>query len=606
MSEIVPAPWRGAPLGLWVMVGLVTVSLGLGMAIPGALASGPVSVFPIAGSRYNRPAAQIAFRGVSPGAIGRLRVVGSRSGAHRGRVKADSDREGASFLPDKPFAAGETVTVSTRLDVLGASNGRFTFAIAHVAPLISTGRLGGIPPAGPHGVMHFRSEPDFQPPSLTVTDDAAPPAEGDVFLAPQNGPIQDGPMILDPRGHLVWFSPYPVAKEVFVNDLRVQDLHGQRVLTWWQGFRNAGFGQSSGVGVIVNRHYQRIATVKAANGLEAGSHEFMLTPQGDAYITASSPVWLPGTRHPTINSVVQEIDVKTGLVLFEWDALDHVPPSASYISAASSRATFDPYHLNSISIESDGNLLVSMRNTSAVYEIDRRSGRVLWTLGGKQSSFTMGQGTETYLQHDAVAQPDGTLTIFDNGGGLPFLHRQSRGIRERLDLGAMTVSPIAEYDHSPSLRSAIEGGVQLLPDGNVFIGWGAQPYFSEYNAAGRQIFDAHFNKPIASYRAYRFAWNGQPLTSPALAVSASTRGTRRAYVSWNGATGVSSWRILAGPRPRALAPVTTAPKTGFETTILLHSAAPYLAVRALGVDGHVLSTSRTVATRVRARPGRGR
>jgi Arylsulfotransferase (ASST) len=579
----------------WLMTVPVLVAPSSGVVTccvhPAQAALVSVSVFPVPGSRYNRPVTQIAFRGVSPDAIGHVRVVGSRSGVHIGRVEADSDGQGASFLPYKPFAPGETVTVSTRLDVLGAASGRFTFAIAHVVPLIPNGTLSDVPRAYPYGVMHFRSEPGLEPASLTVTDDAAPASEGDIFVAPQNGPIQNGPMIVDPAGQLVWFRPYPVAKNVFVNDFRVQDLYGQAVLTWWQGFRNAGFGQSRGVGVIVNSDYQKIATVRAADGLDAGSHEFLVTPDGDAYITASSPVLLPGHRVPAIDSVVQEIDIKTGLVLFEWHALDHVPLSASVTSEGS---WFDPYHVNSISVGSDGNLLVSMRNTSAVYEIDHRSGRVLWTLGGKGSSFVMGPGTSTYLQHDAVVQPDGTVTIFDNGGGLPFLHPQSRGIHERLDLNTMTVTLISEYDHSPSLRAVVEGGMQVLPDGDAVIGWGSDPAFSESNAGGQQILDAHFNEPITSYRAYRFAWSAQPWTAPALVVSGSTGGTTRLYVSWNGATDVSAWQVLGGPTSRALRPVETAPKTGFETVISLHGTDRYFAAQALDIDGRVLSTSRTI------------
>ena len=501
-------------------------------------------------------------------------------------------------MPNQPFAQGETVTVTTGLDVIGASGGRFTFAIAHIVPLIPNGTLSDIPRALPHGVMHFRSEPGLEPASLTVTDDAAPASEGDIFLAPQNGPIQNGPMILDSAGQLVWFLPLPVATNVFVNDFRVQNLYGQPVLTWWQGFRNAGFGQSRGVGVIVNSHYQQIATVRAADGLDAGSHELLITPDGDAYITASSPVRLPGRRVPTIDSVVQEIDIKTGLVLFEWHALDHVPLSASVTSEGS---WFDPYHVNSISVGADGNLLVSMRNTSAVYDIDHQTGRVLWTLGGKDSSFAMGPGTETYLQHDAVAQPDGTLTLFDNGGGLPFLHPQSRAIQERLDLRTMTATLIGECDHSPSLRTVVEGGMQLLGDGDAMVGWGSEPYFSECDPAGKQIFDAHFNEPIDSYRAYRFPWNAQPWTAPALAVSASAGGMTSLYMSWNGATDVSEWQVLGGVTSRALRPVETTPDTGFETAVAVHTADRYFSARALDEDGNVLSTSRVIAVNHRGR-----
>jgi hypothetical protein len=500
LSMLTLSRWRRTTSPLTLVV-LGFVAAGHGMAANSKSTHGrsiAVAVFPIPGSHYNRPATQIVFRGVPRRAIGRVTVVGSRSGVHTGRVEADSDGHGASFMPARPFRVGETVTVKTRLNILGGTRGRFSFTIGNVAPLIRCAQLGGIPRARPGDLAHFASRPDLRPVSVRVTTDQAPSSEGDIFVGPQNGPVQNGPMILDPHGGLIWFLPSAVSKGRYANDFRVQDLHGRPVLTWWQGCRNSGIGLGSGV--IVGRSYRRLATVNAANGLAEDSHELLVTPQGDAYITATSPVRLRITRPPTIDWVVQEVDLKTGLLLFEWHALDHVPLSASWVSVRSAQAFYDPYHLNSISLASDGNLLVSMRNTNAAYLIDHRSGRVLWTLGGKHSSFSMGAGTRTWAQHDAVLQPDGTVTIFDNGGGLPFVHPQSRGIRERIDARQKTATLIREYDHDPSLRVEVEGGMQLLPDGNAFIGWGAQRYFSEYDPSGRQIFDAHFTDPIASYR----------------------------------------------------------------------------------------------------------
>jgi hypothetical protein len=582
----------------FALVGSVLVVLGaVGVgARPASAAAETVYVFPIPGSRYNRPETQIAFRGISPAALGPVAVVGSLSGVHAGRIEADADGDGASFLPDKPFAPTEMVTVTTRLDVFGSRRGKFTFAIANIAPPFKTGTLTATP--GPHD--SFQSRPDLQPASIVITKNKAPASEGDIFLAPQTGPVQDGPVILDPYGHLVWFLPYPLKDNVFVNDFRVEDLHGQPVLTWWQGVRDTPFGQSRGVGVIYNRRYQRIATVSAADGVDAGSHEFVITPQGDAFITATSPVYLPVSREETLDSVVQEIDIKTGLVLFEWSALDHVPLRDSYISPTSpGLPVFDPFHINSISVASGGDLLVSMRNTWAVYLIDHRTGRILWTLGGKDSSFRMGPGTRTAFQHDVTLQPDGTVTMFDNGGGLPFVHAQSRGIHERLDLATRKATLIAQYEHSPPLLSPVEGSIQLLPDGDAFVGWGAVKFFSEYNASGRQIFDAHFLAPVASYRAYRFNWSGEPTTKPALAVSPHRDGSSTAYASWNGATDVSSWRVLAGSGSKSLAPVGSAPKRAFETRIRADSAGPYFAVQALAVNGQVLATSNVAVVRKR-------
>ncbi len=550
--------------------------------------SPPVAVFPSPNTRYNLPQTQISFRGVSGRTIGAIRVVGSASGAHSGQFVMHSDGDGASFVPDNPFSAGESVTVTTHLNVIGGTAGTFRFAIAHSWGLLPYGKFPVVS-AGSNGVQRFRSRADLQPAAVTVTTDHAPASDGDIFVAPQFGPYQDGPLILDPRGNVIWFLPRPVSQNTLVTDFRVQNLYGRPVLTWWQGNSNAGHGR--GVGIIFDRNYRQIATVQAANGLDMGLHEFLITPQGDAYIGASSPVHLAGVAKPSVDSVVQEIDIKTGLVLFEWHAMDRVPLSASYFTPKNPGHIFDPYHLNSIALDRDGNLIISLRNTSAVYKVDPRTGRVIWTLGGKQSSFKMGSGTSTWGQHNAVVQQDGSVTLFDDGAGPPKVHSYSRGIRESLNGADMTASLIKQYGHSPAISANFEGNLQLLGDGEAFIGWGQQPYFSEYDAAGQQDYDAHFNVPTSTYRAYRFPWSAQPPTIPALAVGPNPDGSTNLYASWNGATDVSSWRVLAGSAPGALSAVGQEPKTGFETRIAVHSAATYFAVQSLGSSGNVLSTS---------------
>jgi hypothetical protein len=575
------------------LAGVLTASVALALACTAAASAPPVSVYPLPGSAYNRPQEQIAFRGIPASQIGPIQVVGSLSGVHTGTIEADSDGQGGSFLPSKPFDPGETVTVHTKLNIVGASDGTFTFKIANVAPLLSYGKLPLVR-AGNDGVQHFRSAPGLLPASVTVLENHAPAADGDIFVAPQFGPLQDGPMILNPDGKLLWFDPYPVSTNTLITDFRVQELYGQPVLTWWQGNTNNGHGR--GEGVIYNSHYQQIATVRAANGLDAGLHEFLLTNNGDAWIIASSPINLPGVSKPTIDSVIQEIDIKTGLVLFEWDALDHVPLSESYFTPSSPGHIFDPYHANSITIAPNGDPIVSMRNTSAIYEIDRQTGRIVWTLGGKDSSFEMGPGTVTWGQHDAVLQPDGTLTVFDDGGGPPRVQRYSHAIHERIDTVNHTATLISAYYHWPLVAANFEGSVQLLPGGETFVGWGQQPYFSEYNAQGKQDFDARFTAPTSSYRAYRFVWSGQPLTKPALALQPDPNGATDLYASWNGATDISAWRVLAGPNPGSLKAVGEQPWRNFETEIVDHSAAPYYAVQALSATGQVLGTSPATAT----------
>jgi hypothetical protein len=562
--------------------------VGLCVCVSGARAASPaVSVFPSPGTISALPGTQITFRGLPPSQIGQVQVVGSRSGTHTGRIAPDSDGHGGSFLPSKPFAAGETVTVKTGLNVMGASNGTFSFGVATPA-----GRIGPIAPphvpAGAHGIQRFHTAPGLQPPAVQITKRGAPAGLGDIFVAPQFGPSQDGPMVLDTSGNLVWFHPIP--RNMLATDFRVQHLFGKPVLTWWQGFVNHGSGR--GVDVIYDTSYRPIATVKAANGLQgADLHEFLLTNNGDAYIIAVSPLHRGRSNRPTKDSVVQEIDIKTGLVLFEWHALDHIPLNESFFRPSTRGHAFDPFHANSVDIDRDGNLIVSLRNTWAVYKIDHNTGAVIWTLGSSRSTFRMGPGTRTAFQHDAIVNQDGTITMFDDGAGPPAKHKQSRAIRVAIDLRNKTARLVKAYDHSPRLLASFEGGAQPLARGDLFVGWGAQPYFSEFNSRGRLDFDARFVAPTTSYRAYRLVWHASPANRPGIAWAGASHGLTNVYASWNGATDFSGWRLLEGSSPTSLSGVRALRKHGFETAIGARLSKPYIEVQALGRGGRVLATS---------------
>ena len=573
-----------------VVVALAAASALLAAA-PAALAQPAVAVFPSPNTDSALPQTQITFRGIPASQIGQVTVVGSSSGAHSGTIQADSDGQGGSFIPSTPFTAGETVTVTTGLDVTGGTNGSFHFGIAVPFGSINPMKLPQVP-AGSNGLQHFHSRPDLEPASITINKRSSAAYGGDIFLTPQYGPVQDGPMILDASGNTIWFQPLPANQ--LATDFRVQTLNGQPVMTWWQGYTNNGSGR--GEGVIYNSSYQQIATVQAGNGLQGMDlHEFLVTPQGDAYVVGVSPIHYGSMKRPLMDAVVQEIDIKTGLVLFEWHALDHIPISASFFKNGAPGAVFDPYHLNSIALDTDGNLLVSVRNTWAVYKIDHQSGAVMWVLGSSQNSFKMGAGTQTAFQHDVVLQPNGVLTMFDDGAGPPRVHSQSRALEESLNETSKTVTLVRQFEHSPGLSANFEGGAQLLPGGDLFVGWGQQPYFTEFNSAGQEVFDARFTSNTSSYRAYKFAWSGQPATPPAVAAAPNNDGTTQVWSSWNGATTVSSWRVLAGSSPSKLTPLLTALKQGFETGASAPTGMGVFEVQALDSKGNVLSTSATAS-----------
>ena len=576
---------------------LVRCALGAALLVSCATASSAlaVDVFPIPGAHVAAPGTQITFRGVAPSQLTGITVIGSRSRSHGGSIRADSDGVGGSFVPGRAFRAGETVTVHTHFNITGARNGTFSFQVANPASGLPT-RPGTSPERTPGDVYTFHTT-SLRPAAVHMDRTGG---DGDIFLGPQEGPLTAGAEILDRNGHLVWYHPAPAGNSV--TDFRVQSYRGQPVLTWWQGHVNAGTG--SGTDYIYDSSYRQIATVRAANGLGADLHEFEVTSANTALITAYYPVYVNGrsvhrpARQIVLDSVVQEIDIPTGLVLFQWDSLDHVPltDSRGLLPPRNTRQPFDYFHVNAIDVDPDGSLVISARNTWAAYKLSRQTGHVIWTLGGRHSTFKLGPGATFAFQHDVRIRSAGdtTVTLFDDGGGPPKVH-PSRALELALDLTHRTARVVYQRQHSPSLAAFFEGNNELLLNLDNFVGWGGVPYFTEYDRNGKVVLDGRFVGANSSYRAYRFGWTGVPLQPPALA--ATKRGNRMlVYASWNGATNVWSWSVLGGASASGLRPLAGSRSHGFETAIET-TAQRAVAVAALDRAGHVLGRSAVTAPR---------
>jgi hypothetical protein len=458
------------------------------------------------------------------------------------------------------------------------------------------------PPLKPGPSQRFRSRPDLKPPVVQIKTPAKGTAPGYVFLAPKMAVAQAGPMIMDDRGHLVWFRPLKFTKGV--TDFRAQRYRGKPVLTWWRG-RLSNVGVGDGWYVIYDTSYRPIAEVRPGNGLVGDVHEFRLTSRDTALMT------IYHRRHVDLTSIggpkdgliwdgiVQEVDIPTGRVLFEWHSYPAIGVKESYSSPPRKQLgtkafPYDYIHLNSIDEEPNGNLLISGRNTHAVYEVNRRTGKVLWRLGGKKSDYRLGPGVKFAWQHDARRQPDGTISVFDNGSAPP-VEKFTRVLVLRVDDQHKRVTLVRSYHHPKRLLSPFEGNAQFLPDGHVFVGWGGWPYVSELDRKGRVVFDAYFGhgkKPgedADTYRAYRFAWQGPPKDPPAVALAGG-----KVYVSWNGATDVARWQVLTGKANDDLQAEPSVPKSAFETAIPLSGKGRYVAVQALDRKGRVLAVSTTL------------
>ena len=260
----------------------------------------------------------------------------------------------------------------------------------------------------------FVTEPGFTPPVVTMSGKDTDTTAGDIFLDAQNTG-QKAAYILNPQGDLLWYQPAAGQGHAQLHDVRVQSYRGNSVLTYWQGGFASPPGGGRGRDLILNHRYETIRTVTAGNGYQkqgADEHEFVIGhegPEQTAFISIWSPVQTDLTsvggpsKGPSFDWIIQEIDIATGEVVWEWHALGHVPVKDSYQPYVSGQP-YDYFHLNSIQQLPDGNVLISSRDTWAVYLINKKTGKIMWKLGGKHSSFTMRSGTNFEWQHDATLQ----------------------------------------------------------------------------------------------------------------------------------------------------------------------------------------------------------
>lgn len=578
----------------------ITGALGLAaavLALLGALAAAsptqakPIAAYPSPGSFFASPTSDIALSGVTRANVGRITVRGSRTGVHPGRIVAWGGPVGVSFVPNRPFAPYERVTVASQRHAFFGTGGRrsYSFQIGRFLPT----NLGADPysPAKgqkPREAQTYRTLPLLVP-KVTVNTDLPGKSDGNIFYAPR----ANGPTILDADGNLVWYRP-----GLRVTDFRAQRYNGRPVLTWW---RRDTFGKRvDSKFEIANRHYKVIRRFGGGNGFTGDPHEFNLTSRDTAYVTAYKTAVVNMSRFGgprrgyLLDYIGQEIDIKTGLVVWEWHPLGNLPLNRTYLPIPKRNTRpFDWFHMNSINDDKDGNILISARHTQALYKINKKTGRIMWQVGGKGSDFKLGRGVRFGFQHDLIRQKNGTLTIFDNGAGGK--HGRVNKITSakvlRLNMKRRRVTLVRAYPDPRNLISNSQGNVDVQPNGNLFVGWGDKNACTEFAPDGKVLFDFTFAAKQVSYRCYKMPWSGAP-TSPIAVKSARTKAGSTVWMSWNGDNRVDHWRVLAGGATGELALVANAPRTGFESTAVLDRA--YARYRIVGVsaDGKVLGRSK--------------
>lgn len=471
----------------------------------------------------------------------------------------------------------------------------------------------------------FHSRPELFPPVLQVDVLKEGTTPGYIFVAPHHIP-RSGAAIYDNHGNLIWTSLSSMGGGN-MHTFRMCRYNGADHLCFFRGESWATF--YVGDVHVYSNELLPVATIKAQNGRPGiDMHEANLVDDGrsmlvDIYQVERydlSEFGLTAGEGWIRDGLFQKIDVATGRLLFEWSALDHIPPAESYVAIGQSAGAaggtgfdaggaWDYIHLNAVDQTPEGDYLLSCRHTQAIYKISGKDGRVLWKLGGKSSDFELGPGVLFGYQHHVRWRFSNAtteiITLFDNAfDGIHTTSPRSSGkmIKLEHDSTPPRASLLAHFEGPEGMDSAAtQGSVQVLGEhadptkANVLMGWGQQPYITEHLPSGEIVFQAKVNATGANlYRAYKFNFTSNPFDNPALytySLSAHAAVTMF-YMSWNGATEVAQWRIYGRQTcGAAWTDLGIVKKTGFETSHKAPGHWTFGMVEALDKNGQALRRS---------------
>ena len=360
--------------------------------------------------------------------------------------------------------------------------------------------------------------------------------------------------------------------------------------------------------------------------MDGDLHEFKISEQGTALLTVyqvkdnynltalgreePGPIW---------DCYIQEIDMETDEVIFQWSAADHIDVNDTFRGIGDSGVPggepFDFFHINSIDKDPWGNYLISSRYTHSIYCVEGRTGSVLWVLGGKRNMFddlSGGNATNFRFQHHARwADNYEAITLFDNSADSGE-ESTPRGVRLGIRVANKTVELLNEYRSPTVIPAPSQGSMQDLPGGNVLLGYGYSGAMAEFSRGGRVLCQTHYGPAsgfgsgdVQSYRVFKFPWSGYPADGPSLRVARDAAGVWRAFASWNGATEVRRWVLQGAEGPddagNEWSVLGGVVKVGFEAGFALRAGHPaFLRVQALGEGMNALGVSKVVnASRIR-------
>lgn len=425
-----------------------------------------------------------------------------------------------------------------------------------------------------------------------------------------------GGILANKRQELVWSGADGSNTDLF-HGLHVASYGNVDHLCYFRGTQIGGYARGSNL--FLDGSYKLTKTIQSGNNLEMSDMHELNILDGERVLIAIYqprqydlvPYGVPAGDGWVMDGVFQEINITSGDVLFQWSSLDHVPLSETYVpirqnpivgNGTSNTTAWDYFHINSVDKSDQGDYLISARHTSTIYKISGRDGSLIWKLGGKESSFILVDYNFS-SQHDArFREANDThtiLSLFDNGSDdYRNTSSTSAGMIVSLDHRTNTSKILKRFEApGEGLRSASQGNMQILPNGNAFIGWGSNPYVSEHAPDGTVLYFAGLkDKNAMNYRAFKGNWTSTPSTPPSLfAQASSSNGPVTFWASWNGATDFSSWNFYGKKSESdSVALLGSIPRQGFQTTFTSPQFYSHAFAEAVSVDGSSLRNSTVV------------
>ncbi len=404
--------------------------------------------------------------------------------------------------------------------------------------------------------LFYFATANAQIPDAKIIYEQSTKLNGYFFLAPykikatsSKTALLNKAMILNAKGEVIYYRNVLIG-----NDFKIQS---NGIITTWNGSK----------WLLLNNKLQITDSVSCVNNVETDNHDFMILPNGHylligkvteiedlssiKYFNQLHPI--AGSKHAKVKyDVIQELD-KNKKLIFQWNAKEHYKLEDADRFYLKDTAVIDVTHFNSVDEDKEGNLLISARFYNEVLKVNKKTGKIIWRLGGKYNTLKLLNDSLFFLgQHDAKFTGKRTISLFDNGHTYDSLTRNARALEYEINDSLQTAKLIWTYSNSGKIHSEAAGSLQRLKNNFTLINYGKTSPDSKnitiemLDQNDTKLLMLSYTDTMASYRA--FYYNDCPVKIQRPTLKWKTPGhitTDKAYKYYQWNTGETNPEINA-------------------------------------------------------------